>query len=87
MKNFYNSWIFNAIIAVLAAFFGIMQEVWLGTEGSFLAFFGLGSAVAICLSLCAEMSKKLFYYPWSNQNWIKGAACGIVLAFILALIV
>jgi hypothetical protein len=88
MRKYFESWIFNTILAVLAAFFAIMQEVWIDNILPFINFFLMGSAAAICLSLGAEIIKKVFVdHVWSNKDWITGAIYGIIVALVLALVV
>jgi hypothetical protein len=48
----------------------------------------MGSGAGICLAFCVEIVKKVFSeLQWSWHNVIYGSACGIVAAFIIALLV
>ena len=84
-----NKWLLASIIvAVLAAFFSIMQEVWIGNALPFVNAVAMGSCAGICLAFCVEIIKKVFSeLQWSWYNVIYGSACGIVAAFIIALLV
>ena len=81
-----NHWIFNAIFAVAAAVFAILQEKWLGNPIVFLNAFGLAASCGVGFSVCVEIVKSLIkYHEWSWRNVGIGAAAGIVAAVIAAL--
>ena len=88
MKNLFLGWLSNAVISALAAIMAIMQEVWIDTEYSFLAFLALGTSVGIALSLCTEMAKSVFWEcKWNWRSVAIGALCGIFASIIMSLIV
>lgn len=88
MRKLFEGWLSNTIVAILAAFFAIMQEAWGGNLLPFINFFIMGSCAAILLSLGVEVVKKVFMeHVWSNRDWITGAVYGIVVALLLAVIV
>lgn len=72
----------NVLLAVLAAIFGVMQEVWLGTEPYFLPFFATAASYAVCFTFCAEIFKMVFVRgnKWSWNDLIFGGLCGILTA-------
>lgn len=72
----------NVLLAVLAAIFGVMQEVWLGTEPLFLPFFATSASYAVCFTFCAEIFKMVFVRgnKWSWNDLIFGGLCGILTA-------
>ena len=47
LSEFFRSVYFNAILAALAAFFAIFQEVMIGTVLQFINIFLLGAAVVV----------------------------------------
>ena len=81
------SWILNAIVAVIAAIFAILQEKWLGTPLLFLNLFCLGASCALALSVCVEIARKVFSeIGWNWSRIIIGAGYGIIAALILSAI-
>ena len=72
----------NVLLAVLAAIFGVMQEVWLGTEPYFLPFFATAASYAVCFTFCAEIFKMVFKKgnEWNWNDLIFGGLCGILTA-------
>ena len=90
MKKFFSkSWILNAIVAMLAAFFGIMQEVWLGTPLYFLSAFAAGAVYGLCLSVCVELARGVFCEVDYNEEWkgmLKNVCIGGVFGIIVALV-
>lgn len=87
MKTYY----FNIVLALLASFLIIMQEVWLSTSMTFVENFALGGLAAIGFSFCAEMLKMLFFdkegnYSFSLKNLTIGSCAGIILALVLSII-
>ena len=76
----------NVLLAVLAAIFGVMQEVWLGTEPNFLSFFAMSASYAVCFTFCAEILKMIFGkffkkpHEWNWNDLIFGGLCGILTA-------
>lgn len=76
---------FNILIAVLTAFFGIMQEVWDGNSGvGFWNLFGLGACAGICMSAAAEGFKCLmidFNFNWKNV--LYGGVAAVIFALLL----
>ena len=79
-------WVSNSIIAVLAAVFSILQEVWVGTEPNVLAFAGLGCSCAIALSLATEIFKCVFikFHRWTWGDVFTGALVGVIAAIAIA---
>ena len=84
--NELKKWPCNALLAVLTVVFAYLQEVWIGTEPSFLAYLGLGCSFAIVFSWAAEVLKKIFLeaFEWSWDDVITGAAIGIFVTVIIA---
>ena len=76
----------NVLLAVLAAIFGVMQEVWLGTEPNFLSFFAMSASYAVCFTFCAEILRMIFGkffkkpHEWNWNDLIFGGLCGILTA-------
>ena len=72
----------NVLLAVLAAIFGVMQEVWLGTEPNFLTFFATSASYAVCFTFCAEILKMVFKEgnEWNWSDLVFGGPCGILTA-------
>jgi len=72
----------NVLLAVLAAIFGVMQEVWLGTEPNFLSFFAMSASYAVCFTFGAEILRMVFVkgHQWSWKDIIFGGLCGILTA-------
>ena len=72
----------NVLLAVLAAIFGVMQEVWLGTEPNFLTFFATSASYAVCFTFCAEILKMVFKEgnEWNWSDLVFGGLCGILTA-------
>lgn len=72
----------NVLLAVLAAIFGVMQEVWLGTEPNFLIFFATSASYAVCFTFCAEILKMVFKEgnEWNWSDLVFGGLCGILTA-------
>ena len=87
MKKFFsNSWILNAIVAVIAAFLGIMQEVWLGTPLYFWNAFAGGVAYGISLAICVELARGVFCEVDVKNEW-KRMLVNVGLGSIFAIIV
>jgi hypothetical protein len=87
MKNFLNSVWFNIIIAVLAGFFGVMQEVWIGSDVPGINIFALGALAACGMSWGASVIN--FVITRGRFNWKNigiGAAVGVVVALVTMLI-
>ena len=88
MKKFFSkSWFVNAIVAVLAAFFGIMQEVWLGTPLCFLNAFAVGATYGISLSICVELARGVFCevdFPNEWKHMLVNVGLGSIFAIIVA---
>ena len=87
-KNFLESYWFNVIFAVLAGFFAVMQEVWIGAALPFINVASLVVLVAVGISICAEIVK-MICFP-RNFSWKKvliGGAAGIVVGLITLLLV
>lgn len=83
-----SSWILNAIFAVVAAIFAILQEKWLGMPQSFLNLFGLGASCALALSVCVELARGVFSeIGWSWERIIIGSGYGIIVALITSAII
>ena len=81
-------WIFNAILAAIAAVFAILQEKWLGTSLTLIESVGFGTLLGLGMSIVAEMSKKVFVeWPWSWKAVGTGAIFGLSAAIITALCV
>lgn len=79
------SWILNAIVAVIAAIFAILQEKWLGTPLRFLNLFGLGASCALALSVCVELARGVFSeMGWNWSRIIIGAGYGIIVSLIVS---
>ena len=89
MKKFFSkSWILNAIVAVIAAVLGIMQEVWLGTPLYFLNAFAVGATYGISLSICVELARGVFCevdFPNEWKHMLKNACIGGVIGVLAAL--
>lgn len=89
MKKFFSkSWILNAIVAVIAAVLGIMQEVWLGTPLYFLNAFAVGATYGISLSLCVELARGVFCEVDYKEEWkgmLKNVCYGGIFGIIIAL--
>ncbi len=89
MIELFKSYWFNILIAVLTAFFGIMQEVWDGNSGvGFWNLFGLGACAGICMSAAAEGFKCLmidFNFNWKNV--LYGGVAAVVFALLLLFII
>jgi len=79
------SWIINTVLAVLAAVFSILQEVWLGTTPNFLAFLALGSSYAISFSFATELVKWAFS-KWSWSDAIFGSIAGVIVAVLMTFV-
>ena len=90
ISDFFKSVYFNAILATIAAFFTVFQEVLLGTAVPFLNIFAGAAAIAVCLSWGAEVIKVLCFdkspYQYSWKSVLYGGGVGIVAALIFALI-
>ena len=88
LSKFFKSVYFNAVLAVLAAFFAILQEVLIGTALPFINFFLLGALVGVCFSWAAEALKMVFIEgsPYSWKKVLYGGIVGIVAALVFALI-
>ena len=86
MKQF---WIVNAVIAVLFAVFGVMQEVWLDTPLYFWNSFALSGSYAIAGAICAEWAKILpkfiDYWKFQWSDVIIGGVIGLLAALATAL--
>jgi len=88
LSEFFKSVYFNAILAALAAFFAILQEVMIGTALPFINIFLLGAAVGVCFSWAAEALKMVFIEgsPYSWKNVLYGGGVGISAALVFALL-
>ena len=86
-----NSWIINAIFAVIAAVMAVMQEIWIDTPMNVLGGFGFGSVIGACFSACGEWAKILpKWINYDEYSWMNvgiGAGFGIIAALITALAV
>lgn len=86
MKQF---WIVNAVIAVLFAVLGVMQEVWLDTPLYFWNSFGVSASYAIAGAICAEWAKILpkfiDYWKFQWSDVIIGGVIGVLAALATAL--
>lgn len=86
-----NSWIINAILAVIAAVMAIMQEIWISTPLTVLEAFVFGSVIGACLSACGEWAKILpKWINYDEYSWMNvgiGTGFGILAALITALAV
>lgn len=81
-------WIINAIVAVIAAIFAILQEYWIGTQMSVIGSVGYGTLIGLALSVCAEIGKSVFIdWKWRWRHVAIGSVFGIVAAIITALCV
>ena len=88
MKNFLNSVWFNIIIAALAGFFSVMQEVWIGTDVSELNLAALGILASCGMSWGASVIN--FLITRGKFNWYNigiGAAVGAVVTIVTLLFV
>ena len=83
MKNFFNSFWFNAIIASIAGFFGIMQEVWLGTDIVVINAITFSVIASFCMSLGASVIG--FLATGEKLNW-KNVGIGTVVGIIVAIV-
>lgn len=88
LSEFFKSVYFNAILAALAPFFAILQEVMIGTALPFINIFLLGAAVGVCFSWVAEVIKMLCFddSPYSWKNVLYGGGVGITAALVFALL-
>ena len=88
MKKF---WIINAVLAVIAAVLGVMQEVRLGTPIYFWNAFGLSASYAVAFACASEIVKILpkfiNYWHWQWKDVIIGCVFGIAAAIITTLAV
>ena len=82
MKNFFKSVWFNVVLAVLAGFCSVMQEVWIGGDTPKLNMFILAIIASVCFSACAEVGKVLYKFKWNNNHFAIGAGSGILIAGI-----
>ena len=89
IKLFKSVW-FNVLLSVLAGFFGVMQEVWLGDFDKLNAAC-LGIFCAIGLSAGAEIIKAVVVtnfintnepYWWVTKNFLYGAVPGVLVALL-----
>ena len=88
-KKIVNSYWFNVLFAVLAGFFAVMQEVWLG--GIAVPFFNVAVFVIIAtfgISLCAEIVKIIFVrqrFGWKKVliGGIAGTVVGLITLFLV----
>ena len=82
MKN----WILNVIVAAIAALFSVLQELWLGTELTFLRAFVYATLIGVCLSWGTEVVKSIMYYR--SFSWVHvsyGAYAALLVAITGAL--
>ena len=89
LEKFKSVW-FNVILSVLAGFFGVMQEVWLGDFDKLnAACFGI--CCAIGFSASAEIIKSVVItnfvntnepYWWVTKKFIYGAVPGVLVALL-----
>lgn len=93
MVNFLRSIWFNVILSVLAGFFAVMQEAWLGGFER-LNVIILGICCAIGFSFAAEVIKIVFTnfdsygkYWWNWKTFAYGAVPGVVIALITGLLI
>lgn len=87
-RKFIDSYWFNALLAALAAFFAVMQEVWIGTDLAFAGLFPLAGLAGIGLSFGATiLSCVLYHSKFDWKNIIIGAVVGVVVALITTLCV
>ena len=87
-KNFLESYWFNVIFAVLAGFFAVMQEVWIGAALPFINVALLVVLVAVGISICAEIVKMIcFPRSFSWKKVLIGGAAGSVVGLITLLLV
>ena len=87
ITKFINSVYFNIILSMLAAFFIIMQEVWIGTAMVLLNSIVLGVCAAIGFAWIAEAVKCVVYHaPFIRKNILVGSIFGIVVAIIVAIL-
>lgn len=87
MKKFFISYWFNVVIAAIAAYFAIMQEVWIGTDINTIGAIGFGTVAAFCLSIGAEIIKmlpKITY--WNKTHVIYGTIGGFISAVITSIL-
>ena len=88
MKQF---WVINAVLAVIAAVLGVMQEIWLGTPLYFWNAFGMSACYGILFAAAAEWAKILpkfiDYWKWSWTDVAIGGVFGILAALITSLAV
>ena len=83
MKQFFVSYWFNVLIAIIAAFFAIMQEVWIGTDINTIGAIGFGTVAGFCLSICAEIIKmlpKITFWNWKHV--VFGTIGGLIASII-----
>ena len=87
MKKFFISYWFNVLIAVIAAYFAVMQEVWIGTDINVIGGIAFGTVAGFCLSICAEIIKmlpKVTY--WNKMHVIYGTIGGFISALITSIL-
>ena len=87
LTKFFESVYFNIVLAVLAAFFAVAQEVMIGTAVPFLNIFILAACAGVGFSWAAQVIKFLVMklpFNWGHVGY--GAIAGIVVALITALI-
>jgi hypothetical protein len=87
MVKFLNSSVyFNIVLAVLAAVFSILQEVWLGTDIQVLNAVIMTIAVSIGFSVGADVVKFLaFNSKFNLNNIVIGSVSGIIAGLITLL--
>ncbi len=86
MVKFLNSVYFNIVLAVLAAVFSILQEVWLGTDIQVLNAVIMTIAVSIGFSVGADVVKFLaFNSKFNLNNIVIGSVSGIIAGLITLL--
>ena len=82
-------WIINAVLAVIAAVAGVMQEVWLGTPLYFWNVFGMSASYAIAFACAAEwvkiLPKFIDYWKWQWSDVIIGCVIGVLAALATTL--
>lgn len=88
-KKFLQSYWFNLILAALAGFFAVMQEVWIGGIAvpiiNVMVYVVL---VAFGLSICAEMIKMVCYRSvFSWKKILIGGIAGTVVGLVTLLLV
>ena len=69
MRKFFDSVYFTLIVAAIFAFFGVMQEVWLGSPAPFINLFAFGAIAGFIVSALIEGIKTLVFrhgFSWKN---------------------